>query len=60
MSIYMAYQPQTGQTDAERDVICNVFNGGTNPLEAGAYAIQLAQKMMKFQAAGVKLKLAER
>ena len=44
MSIYMAYQPQSGQTDAERDVICNVFNGGTNPLEAGAYAIQLAQK----------------
>lgn len=60
MSIYMAYQPKSGHTDAERDVICNVFNGGTNPLEAGAYAIQLAQKMLQFQAAGVKLKLSER
>lgn len=60
MSIYMAYQPRSGHTDAERDVICNVFNGGTNPLEAGAYAIQLAQKMIEFKAAGVKLKLTER
>lgn len=59
MSIYMAYKPHAGHTDAERDVICNVFNGGTNPLEAGAYAVQLAQKMIRYQAAGVKLKLAE-
>lgn len=59
MSIYMAYKPHSGHTDAERDVICNVFNGGTNPLEAGAYAVQLAQKMIRYQAAGVKLKLAE-
>jgi ethanolamine ammonia-lyase small subunit len=60
MSIYMAYKPQSGHTDAERDVICNVFNGGTNPLEAGAYAVQFARKMIRLQAAGVKLKLAER
>ena len=60
MSVYMAYRPQSGHTDAERDVICNVFNGGTNPLEAGAYAVQMAQKMMQFQAAGVRLKLAEK
>ncbi len=60
MSIYMGYRPQSGHTDAERDVICNVYNGGTNPLEAGAYAVQMAQKMMRLQAAGVKLKLAER
>jgi len=61
MSIYMGYHPQSGHTDAERDVICNVFdNGGTNPLEAGAYAVQMAQKMLRHQAAGVKLKLLER
>lgn len=60
MSIYMAFKPQKDHTDAERDVICNIYNGGTNPLEAGAYAVQLAQKMIRFQAAGVKLKLAER
>ncbi len=61
MSIYMGYRPQAGHTDAERDVICNIFdNGGTNPLEAGAYAVQMAQKMIQTQASGVRLKLAEK
>jgi ethanolamine ammonia-lyase small subunit len=60
MSAYMAYRPQPGHTDAERDVICNIFDGGgANPLEAGAYALRLAQKMLKLQASGVKLKLME-
>jgi len=40
-------------------VICNIFEGGgTNPLEAGAFVVQLAQKMRSHQASGVKLKLA--
>ncbi len=61
MSIYMGYRPRAGHTDAERDVICNVYdNGGTNPLEAGAYAVQMAAKMMQLQASGVRLKLAEK
>ena len=60
MSAYMAYRPQPGHTDAERDVICNIFDGGgANPLEAGAYALRLAQKMLRMQASGVKLKLME-
>lgn len=59
MSVYMGYRPHSGHSDADRDVICNVFNGGTNPLEAGAYAVQLAQKMIVHKAAGVRLKLAE-
>lgn len=59
MSAYMAYRPKAGDTDADRDVICNIFDGGgANPLEAGAFAVQLAQKMRKHQASGVKLKLA--
>jgi len=60
MSAYMAYRPQGGHTDAERDVICNIFdNGGVNPLEAGAYALRLARKMLEKQTSGVKLKLME-
>lgn len=59
MSAYMAYRPKSGDTDADRDVICNIFDGGTNPLEAGAYTLQLAQKMIKKQASGVKLKQME-
>ena len=60
MSAYMGYKPKYGDTDADRDVVCNIFeNGGTNPLEAGAYVVQIAQKMRKSQASGVKLKLAK-
>jgi ethanolamine ammonia-lyase small subunit len=60
MSAYMAYRPRPGHTDAERDVICNIFDGGgANPLEAGAYALRLAQTMLRRQASGVKLKLME-
>lgn len=59
MSAYMAYQPGAGQNDADRDVVCNIYEkGGTNPLEAGAFIVQFAQKMMQFKASGVKLKLA--
>jgi len=61
MSAYMGYRPRSGQNDADRDVVCNIFeNGGTNPLEAGAFIVQLAQKMIQQQASGVKLKLATR
>lgn len=60
MSAYMGYKPKYGDTDADRDVVCNVFeNGGTNPLEAGAFVVQMAQNMRKSQASGVKLKLAK-
>lgn len=61
LSAYMAYRPKAGDSDADRDVVCNIFNsGGTNPLEGAAYTIQIAQKMLKHQASGVKLKLATR
>jgi ethanolamine ammonia-lyase small subunit len=58
LSAYMAYRPKPGDTDAERDVICNIFNnGGTNPLEGAAYAVRLAQRMRQHQASGVRLRL---
>jgi len=59
MSAYMGYKPRGGHNDADRDVVCNIFEkGGTNPLEAGAFIVQMAQKMRQLQASGVKLKLA--
>lgn len=59
MSAYLAFRPKPGDTDADRDVVCNIFeNGGTNPLEAGAVVLQIAQRMIQYQASGVKLKLA--
>jgi ethanolamine ammonia-lyase small subunit len=61
LSAYMAYRPKPGDTDADRDVVCNIFNnGGTNPLEGAAFALQTAQRMMRYQASGVKLKMEAR
>ena len=60
MSAYMGYKPKSGDSDADRDVVCNIFeNGGTNPLEAGAFVVQIAQKMRQHQASGVKLKMVK-
>lgn len=59
MSAYMGYRPQRDSTDADRDVVCNIFNGGTNPLEAGAYVVEYVKRMLKHQASGIKLKLIE-
>ena len=34
----MAYRPKPGDTDADRDVVCNIFNnGGTNPRRRGLH-----------------------
>ena len=57
MSIYLGYRPQPDSTDANRDAICNIYEGGLNPLEAGAHAVQLIQKMIQYQTSGVELKM---
>lgn len=59
MSIYLGYRPRPDSTDANRDVICNIYEGGLNPLEAGALAVQLIGKMIAVRASGIELKLAQ-
>jgi ethanolamine ammonia-lyase small subunit len=60
MSAYMGYRPRAGLSDADRDVVCNIYDGGgVNPLEAGAYVLRLARRMMAAGASGVKLRLLE-
>ncbi|MGA4668801.1 ethanolamine ammonia-lyase subunit EutC [Propionibacteriaceae bacterium Y1923] len=57
MSVYMGYDPQPGKSDADRDLICMITtNGGTNPLEAGAYVVEVVKRMMQHGASGVKLR----
>jgi ethanolamine ammonia-lyase small subunit len=57
MSVYMGYKPGPGKTDAQRDVICMITTaGGTNPLEAGAFVVEMIKKMLKYQASGIELK----
>jgi ethanolamine ammonia-lyase small subunit len=57
MSIYLGYRPRPDSTDANRDAICNIYEGGFNPLEAGAHAVQLIQEMIRDKASGIELKL---
>ncbi len=58
LSAYMGWRPTAGKTDAERDVVCMItVHGGTNPLEGGAYVVDLIKKTLQYQASGVELKL---
>lgn len=57
MSVYMGYDPQPGKNDADRDLICMITtHGGTNPLEAGAYVVEVVKRMIQHSASGVKLR----
>ncbi|MFP4312008.1 MAG: ethanolamine ammonia-lyase subunit EutC [Nitriliruptoraceae bacterium] len=57
LSAYMGYRPTAGKTDADRDLICMITeHGGTNPLEAGAYVVEFAKRMLAHQASGVELR----
>ncbi len=57
LSAYMGYRPTAGKTDADRDLICMITeHGGTNPLEAGAYVVEFAKRMLQYQASGQELR----
>jgi ethanolamine ammonia-lyase small subunit len=56
MSAYLGWRPGPGKTDAHRDLICMITDhGGVNPLEAGAYLVELIRKVLTAQASGVAL-----
>jgi ethanolamine ammonia-lyase small subunit len=60
LSVYSGWQPAAGKTDAHRDVICMITqNGGTNPLEAGAFAVEHVKNVIAHRASGVELRLAQ-
>ncbi len=60
MSVYSGWRPTAGKTDAHRDVICMITeNGGTNPLEAGAFVVEHVKAVMQHQASGVELRLKQ-
>ena len=57
LSAYMGYRPGEGKTDADRDLICMITeHGGTNPLEAGAFVVEFAKRMLQHQASGKELR----
>ncbi len=60
LSVYSGWRPAAGKTDAHRDVICMITaNGGTNPLEAGAFVVEHVKNVLQHQASGVELRLAQ-
>ena len=60
LSVYSGWRPTAGKTDAHRDVICMITeNGGTNPLEAGAFVVEHVKAVVQHQASGVELRLKQ-
>ncbi|HSJ22559.1 MAG TPA: ethanolamine ammonia-lyase subunit EutC [Nocardioidaceae bacterium] len=60
MSVYSGWRPTAGKSDAHRDVICMITaNGGTNPLEAGAFVVEHVKNVVHAQASGVELRLKQ-
>ena len=55
MSAYVAYEPIAGMPEARRTVISNIYAGGLNAVEAGAYLAELIGKIFKAQKSGVEL-----
>lgn len=57
LSAYSGWRPTAGKTDAQRDVICMITeNGGTNPLEAGAFVVEHVKNVLAHQASGIELR----
>ena len=57
MSVYITYQPHTGVSESSRTVISNIHAQGTPAVEAGAYAAELIDKILRKKVSGVGLHL---
>ena len=57
MSAYIAYRARVGMAESRRTVISNIHENGIQPVEAGAYAVSIIEKMLSKKTSGVDLKL---
>jgi ethanolamine ammonia-lyase small subunit len=55
MSAYVAYAPTVGMPEARRTVVSNIYSGGLNAVEAGAYLVEVIGKIYAAQKSGVEL-----
>lgn len=55
LSAYLAYQPRSGHTDANRNVISNIHSRGLSPAQATARVLELAERMMESRTSGCLL-----
>jgi ethanolamine ammonia-lyase large subunit len=56
LSAYMAYRPQPGQTDADRNLISNIHGRGIVANSAAVRIIDLAEQLIRNRASGVAIK----
>jgi ethanolamine ammonia-lyase small subunit len=56
LSAYMAYQPKTSDSDANRNLISNIHTRGVSPEQAANRILNLAALMMKTQKSGFQLR----
>ena len=55
MSAYLAYAPTVGMPEANRTVVSNIYSGGLNAVEAGAFIAELIGKIFAAKKSGVNL-----
>ena len=55
MSVYLGFRPNPNSTDAHRNVISNIYAGGTTPRDAAAQTVQIIQAMLAQETSGVAL-----
>jgi ethanolamine ammonia-lyase small subunit len=56
LSAYMAYQPKSSDTDANRNLISNIHARGVSTEQAAQRILDLAAAMMKTQKSGCRLR----
>ncbi len=56
LSAYLAYQPRTGHTDAQRNLISNIHARGIPPDAAAHRIILLAEQLIRLRTSGVAVK----
>jgi ethanolamine ammonia-lyase small subunit len=55
LSAYLAYQPRSSHSDANRNVISNIHRRGLSPAQAAAHVLNLAERMMEAHTSGCSL-----
>jgi ethanolamine ammonia-lyase small subunit len=56
LSAYLAYRPQPGHSDAQRNLLSNIHARGIPPEEAGRRIVNLVEQLRRLQASGVTVK----
>lgn len=55
LSAYLTYNPGPHTISSDRTVLSNIHERGTPPVEAGAYIVQLAGRILNHKVSGVRL-----